>query len=239
MAGDWIKMRTALADDPAVICMADRLGMEEFSVVGRLHHLWSWADSQSRDGHAVGVTGKWIDRYVQRDGFADAMIAVGWLDQTETGISFPNFERHNGATAKSRGLAKDRKEKQRAGVTPPKGQTSRTERDSSVTREEKRRDIQQHQAPDARQRFEMHEAWQPDEVSLTAQLRMLGVDAMAVTAEVVHEFVGFWMTKEVADSQSGWCHRLVKNVKQSGVRAAAKPAPKPSSGNWADQGVIV
>jgi len=149
MAGDWIKMRTDLSEDPAVIDMAERLGMEEFAVVGRLHCLWSWADSQSRDGHATGVTGKWIDRKLQRDGFAAAMVAVKWLAITSTGISFPNFENHNGSTAKTRALGSNRQQKKRAADSTPDDVTpmSRSERDESVTREEKRREEKSNSVP--------------------------------------------------------------------------------------------
>lgn len=139
MAGDWIKMRIDLAEDPAVIGMAESLGMDEFAVVGRLHVLWGWADSQSRDGHARGVTEKWIDRKVQRDGFAAAMAAAGWLLLGDGGIEFPNFDRHNGETAKQRGLAANRKKKSREKVTQDVTDVSRTERDETATREEKRR----------------------------------------------------------------------------------------------------
>lgn len=142
MAGDWIKMRVALAEDPAVIGIAARVGIDEFAVVGRLHALWSWADSQSRDGHASGVTASWINRKLQCDKFAEAMAAVKWLIITDTGITFPNFENHNGDTAKSRALGKNRQQKHRSSqnnddvVTEP----SRNKRDKNVTREEKRRD---------------------------------------------------------------------------------------------------
>lgn len=142
MAGDWIKMRVDLAEDPAVIGIAARLGLDEFSVVGRLQALWSWADGQSRDGHADGVTAAWVNRKVQRDGFAEAMVEVGWLAIEDGGISFPNFTNHNGETAKTRALGKNRQQKKRASeeVTQPPSQTSRNERDKSVTREEKRRE---------------------------------------------------------------------------------------------------
>lgn len=140
MAGDWIKMRVDLADDPAVIGMADRLGVDEFAIVGRLHRLWSWADAQSRDGHAYGVTKAWIDKYVRCDGFATQMQTVSWLTVTETGIEFPKFSRHNGETAKTRASATKRKQNQRSKVTDETGQTSRDERDKNKTREEKRRE---------------------------------------------------------------------------------------------------
>lgn len=130
MAGDWLKMRLDLADDPAVIGIANATDLDEYGVVGRLHKLWSWADRQSRDGHAQSVTKKWVDRYLERDGFAQAMVDVGWLVFDKTGLMIPKFDRHNGKGAKNRALSKDRKVTQR----------SRSERDTNVTREEKRRE---------------------------------------------------------------------------------------------------
>lgn len=141
MAGDWIKMRVDLAADPAVIAIAAATGLDEYGVIGRLHKAWSWAEQQSRDGHVPNVTGAWLDKYVEHPGFAKAMAAVGWLTVLSTGLSFPRFERHNGKPAKDRALARDRKVTQR----------SRSERDSTVTREEKRRDssLKQHHEPQA------------------------------------------------------------------------------------------
>lgn len=146
MAGDWIKMRSDLSDDPAVISMAAALGMDEFAVIGRLQALWSWADRQSRDGHAPGVTAAWVDRKVQRDGFSAAMVSVKWLLIDEAGITFPKFDSHNGETAKTRALGTKRKQNERsrdkghAAVSLESHEMSRTERDKSETREEKRRE---------------------------------------------------------------------------------------------------
>lgn len=149
MAGDWIKMRTDLAEDPSVISMAVRLNVNEFCVVGRLHAFWSWLDRQSRDGHATGVTHSWLDRYVQCPGFAEAMVAAGWLTIGNDGMSIPNFERHNGETAKTRALTTNRKRRSRGeDVTL----VSRTQRDICVTREEKRREEKKTETPRALER---------------------------------------------------------------------------------------
>jgi hypothetical protein len=141
MAGDWIKMRTALAHDPAVIAIAIDLDKSEFEVVGMLHHLWSWADSQSQDGHIKRVTEVWIDRYVHHTGFAQSMVAAGWLLIEETGITFPSFEKHNGESAKKRAEAAERqrisRENKRLGIVTD---LSQNYCDKSVTREEKRRE---------------------------------------------------------------------------------------------------
>ena len=142
MAGDWIKMRANIAEDPAVIGIAADLKIDEYSVVGRLQALWSWADGQSRDGHARGVTAEWVNRKVQCDGFAQAMCKFGWLDVDDQGITIPNFDHHNGETAKKRALGTKRKQKQRSTdpVSPSVQETSRSKRDKSETREEKRRE---------------------------------------------------------------------------------------------------
>ena len=102
MANDWILMRSNLRDDPAVISLAEKLKINENYVVGLLHALWSWADQHSRDGHIPGVTFSWIDRHVGRRGFAQALTDVGWLVEDGNSLSFPEFERYNGASAKRR-----------------------------------------------------------------------------------------------------------------------------------------
>lgn len=114
MAKDWIKMRVDLSEDPAVIGIASSLGIDEFSVVGRLHRVWSWADSHTVDGNAHSVTVSWLDRLVCVEGFGKAMVAVGWLEETEDGMRFPKFERHNTQSGKRRALAAKRAEKHRA-----------------------------------------------------------------------------------------------------------------------------
>lgn len=105
----WIKMRVDLADDPSVVQIAAMLGVDEDLVVGKLHRLWAWADRQTTDGKAAGITGAWIDRYVYQPGFAEAMVAAGWLKITDSGVSFPNFDRHNGDSTKKRMEAAERK----------------------------------------------------------------------------------------------------------------------------------
>jgi hypothetical protein len=142
MAGDWIKMRVDLSDDPAVIGLACALNVDEYGIVGRLHKLWSWADKHCDNGHAKSVTFVWINRYVCLDMFAENMASVGWLIKNEDGITFPRFDKHNGKSAKTRAEAQERKRKERNNidVTEDSGQMSQLLCDTSVTREEKRRE---------------------------------------------------------------------------------------------------
>ena len=113
MAGDWIKVKTDLATDPAVIRLADELDVEEDVVVGKLCRLWSWANTHTENGHAPGVTSEWLDRYLDCHGFARILAAVGWLEVTDDGLEIPRFERHNGKSAKTRATARERKRRER------------------------------------------------------------------------------------------------------------------------------
>lgn len=113
MAGDWIKLQHVTPDKPEVFRMAIELGVTPEHVLGCLCRLWIWADQQTIDGHGVCVTGVTLNRITCHGGFSDALKNVGWLSGDELNFTLPNFERHNGETAKTRALATKRKEKQR------------------------------------------------------------------------------------------------------------------------------
>lgn len=127
MAGDWIKIEHALARKPEVFHLAEVLRLSIDDVIGKLVRLWCWVDEQSRNGHDLSVTYVTVASIVSHDGFAEAMQKVGWLTSENGVLAFPNFDRHNGKTAKNRALGAQRKFRER----------SRTQRDNSVTREEK------------------------------------------------------------------------------------------------------
>lgn len=120
MAGDWIKMRTDLRDDPAVIGIAARLGLDEDTVVGKLHRVWSWANRQTTDGNAPSVTKTWLDRYIGVTGWSDAMEKEGWIDFQTGSLVIPKFDRHNGKSAKERALGKERIDRYRNAPTVTK-----------------------------------------------------------------------------------------------------------------------
>ena len=113
MAGDWIKVQTCTPDKPEVHQLAESLGIDPDAVVGKLLRIWVWADQQTLDGNARSVTKSLLDRVTSVSGFADAMLNVGWLTKTEAGFAFPNFDRHNGQTAKKRATGAKRVENHR------------------------------------------------------------------------------------------------------------------------------
>jgi len=144
MAGDWIKMRVDISDDPAVIGMSVAMEISEDEVVGKLHRLWSWADKHTIDGKAPAITAKWVDRFLNKLGFAESMQKVGWLRFDETGIVFPQFSKHNGESAKKRAGATSRQRSVRENTAKSTNVTemSRNVCDISVTKAppEKRRE---------------------------------------------------------------------------------------------------
>ena len=117
MAGDWIKVEHALPDKPECIRVAAHLGIDQDAVTGKLVRLWIWADQQTIDGNAPGVTSAFIDRLTNCPGFAAALVSVGWLEDRNGRLKLPNFDRHNGQTAKDRALTKDRVKRSRNGAS--------------------------------------------------------------------------------------------------------------------------
>jgi hypothetical protein len=117
MAGDWIKIESVTPDKPELSVMADILGIDQDAVFGKLFRIWAWADQNididsndesNGDSVTVRVTKKLLDRVALCDGFADAMASVGWLIDKGTELALPNFRRHNGKSAKNRGVTAKR-----------------------------------------------------------------------------------------------------------------------------------
>ncbi len=120
MAGDWIKMDVNLHEKPEVIQLSSALSMDRYAVVGRLHRLWSWFDLHSADGRVAGVTACYLDELAGQPGFSQALRQVGWLEERGGGeLVVPNFDRHNGQSAKRRAEATERKRKSRGNQEEP------------------------------------------------------------------------------------------------------------------------
>lgn len=138
MAGDWIKMRTGIFTHPKVVRMASALKADGrpdvLRVVGGLMSVWSLFDAHSVDGVLSGYTHDVIDDHLRWPGFSRAMEAVGWIESSEvdSSMSLPDFDTHNGQSAKRRAQDADRKRDVR--------KTSANEADKKRTREEKRRE---------------------------------------------------------------------------------------------------
>jgi hypothetical protein len=109
MAGDWIKIEHDLSTKQEVFRMSDIVGQNRFEVVGRLQEIWKWADKHTVDGSNIKMTKNDIDTLAGHQGFAESMRLVGWLTGDDNGLQFPNFQRHNGSSAKARALEAEAK----------------------------------------------------------------------------------------------------------------------------------
>ena len=138
MAGDWIKVQKDTPEKPEVQAIAFRLGIDPDAVVGKLVRVWSWFDTHTKDGNAQCVTFALLDRLTSVTGFAEHMKLVGWLDTDGVSLILPNFNFHNGATAKTRANGKNRSEKHRSNADTVT--ESVTEPSPEKRREEKRRE---------------------------------------------------------------------------------------------------
>jgi hypothetical protein len=117
MAGDWIKMRCNLADDPRIVRMARTMKVSRATVVGACYFLWAIADQHTTDGVLDGYGIDDIDQATYLPGFAAALVSVGWLEDGGDRVTIVRFHEHNGDPAKERAQAKNRMERSR-GKTP-------------------------------------------------------------------------------------------------------------------------
>lgn len=138
MAGDWLKIEGSTPDKPEVFEIAAMLKITPAEAFGRLFLVWRFFDQHTENGNAVNVTSAYLDHVSGVSGFANAMQTVGWLDAGDDGsygASLPNFDRHNGKTAKARALTAKRV------ATHKQRSTNGVVTQPPLPREEKRRDI--------------------------------------------------------------------------------------------------
>lgn len=140
MAGEWIKFDNSLPEKPETLSITAKMGWDDPDLtVGKLMRLFRWFDQHTTDGNADGVTPTLLDRVLGVTGFTECVATVGWIVVTEDGISLANFDKHNGATAKSRAQGAKRAATHRSNASSNGGSNA-----DGVTRpsprEEKRRE---------------------------------------------------------------------------------------------------
>jgi hypothetical protein len=126
MAGDWIKLRSNLWDDPRIARVCDLLDCTEASVIGGLYWLWATADQHTETGVMPGLTLRQVDRKTGIPGFGQALCDIGWLADHPDGVRISRFEEHNGASAKRRCSDAQRKANSRS-VSADEADTTRTD----------------------------------------------------------------------------------------------------------------
>jgi hypothetical protein len=220
MAGDWIKLQKDTPDKPEVLAIASRMNLDPDAVVGKLVRIWSWFDTHTVDGNALSVTYALLDRLAGITGFAEQMSFVGWLNQEGHVLSLPNFEYHNGETAKKRALGKNRQDKHRSN-----DESNANSNASSVTnalpekrREEKSIDIKKDRAtsvacpPDVSQQI-----W-GDWVALRKSKKAPITQTVLNGAITEAKILGWPLEKFLAE----WCSRGSQGLKADWI---VKPNP--------------
>ncbi len=136
----WIKMRTNLRTAPKVVRLASALKADRLRIIGGLWAVWSIFDEHSVDGTLEGYTLAALDEDLGWRGFSAALADVNWLEETEAGLILPEFEEHNGASAKRRATDSKRKsegreaDKSYGGSWTQTGQMSASDADKKQTR---------------------------------------------------------------------------------------------------------
>jgi len=103
LAGEWLKFESSLPEKPETLAITVAMGWDDPDLtVGKLMRVFRWFDQHTIDGNAHGVTAALLDRLIGVTGFVQAMANAGWIVVSPDGLALHNFDRHNGATAKSR-----------------------------------------------------------------------------------------------------------------------------------------
>jgi hypothetical protein len=114
LAGDWIKWVKGLTRRREVVQMSFTLKADPRLIAAVCMEVWEWVDGETTDGHLPGCGLDYLDSIARMAGFGEAMAKAGWVSVGEDGITIPNFDRHNGASAKRRSAASESMRKRRA-----------------------------------------------------------------------------------------------------------------------------
>lgn len=106
-------MRTALETDGRVRIMSGHLSATCPHVLGQLFRFWCLGDKHAtEDGVLYGWTAEGIDEYLNQPGFCRSMPA-DWIDLSGPWVKLPDYQEHNGTTAKRRASEAKRKANER------------------------------------------------------------------------------------------------------------------------------
>ncbi len=222
MAGDWIKMRSNLWDDPRVARLCDLTDSGEAAVIGGLYWLWSAADQHSTDGVMPGLTLRQIDRKTGVQGLGAALCSVGWLADHPEGARIVNFSDHNGSSAKRRATDAQRKASVRSvsASDADKVQTNDGQNAPNLGARERERDISSSLRSE-----DISHASASDEkpekksrVSITAQQMANTLPGLSV--DLATEYLQFRSSKRAKLTPAAWSV-IASEIVKSGMRPDA------------------
>lgn len=108
MSGPWIPVEHATARKPEILELSELLSIHPDQAFGLCFRFWCWCDSNLETGNASRVTLSMLDTLLERNGFAAALVKVGWLRVRDGSLEVPNYDRHLSKNAKKRALSRNR-----------------------------------------------------------------------------------------------------------------------------------
>ena len=114
MSLHWLKIEKCTPDKPELRKAAKRCGVSRSDAFMAFFELWAYFDTHCEDGFIPGVSAADVDEIAGLEGFADAMVAVGWIIIDPMGLTVSNWDRHNGKSAKARAQTMRRVQAHRA-----------------------------------------------------------------------------------------------------------------------------
>jgi len=120
MAGYWIPWEVGLTRKREVMMIARKLGVSRREAAAMCMEVWEWASEQSVDGLIVGVESDDVSDAVGIPGIGQAMRDAGWILNGKGNVQFPNWDRFNAKSARSRFLSAARVREHRARVAEKK-----------------------------------------------------------------------------------------------------------------------
>lgn len=104
----WIKFRTSLIRDGRVTLASRKCGVSRSAIIGALVTLWSLADEQCDEhGSMFGWSAEDLDREIGIENFCKSLPPC-WIDLSGEFVKLPEYQEHNGSTAKKRALNQKR-----------------------------------------------------------------------------------------------------------------------------------
>lgn len=132
----WIKVETHTPDKAEIRQVARLCHCSKADAFLAFFRVYVWLDEQTEDGYVDFFTPEDADDIAGLKGFGEALEAVRWITFSQAGAVVSNWDRHNGESAKKRGLAAERIKRYRQahpeyGADDPKSKNRRN--DKSVT----------------------------------------------------------------------------------------------------------
>ena len=114
----WIEIHQSLPTHRKTLLAADALGITPVQLMGHMVAFWLWALDNVPDGDLDNISPRVISRAAQWEGnpeqFVDALISVGFIDETPTGLAIHDWYDYAGRLIERRIAERERSRARRS-----------------------------------------------------------------------------------------------------------------------------